>query len=88
MKRYATSFLLLTFCGAVLAQSGYNRVHSKMLDEAKGLFLNEQWVDAAKVYKRLLDVESLLLGLALPNANAHSPNEQFNLSVFRRVADI
>ncbi len=35
-------------------------------------------------FKRLLGVESLLLGLALPDANAHSPNEQFNLSVFRQ----
>jgi acetylornithine deacetylase/succinyl-diaminopimelate desuccinylase-like protein len=35
-------------------------------------------------FKRILGVESLLLGLALPDANAHSPNEQFNLSIFEK----
>jgi acetylornithine deacetylase/succinyl-diaminopimelate desuccinylase-like protein len=33
-------------------------------------------------FKRILGVESLLLGLALPNANAHSPNESFHLDAF------
>ncbi len=35
-------------------------------------------------FKRILGVDSLLLGLALPNANAHSPNEQFSLSIFQK----
>lgn len=35
-------------------------------------------------FRRLLGVDSLLLGLALPEANAHSPNEQFSLSIFER----
>jgi acetylornithine deacetylase/succinyl-diaminopimelate desuccinylase-like protein len=33
-------------------------------------------------FRRLLGVDSLLLGLALPDANAHSPNEQMSLSIF------
>jgi acetylornithine deacetylase/succinyl-diaminopimelate desuccinylase-like protein len=33
-------------------------------------------------FKRILGVDSLLLGLALPDANAHSPNESFNLDAF------
>jgi acetylornithine deacetylase/succinyl-diaminopimelate desuccinylase-like protein len=33
-------------------------------------------------FKRILGVESLLLGLALPNSNAHSPNESFHLDAF------
>lgn len=33
-------------------------------------------------FKRILGAESLLLGLALPNANAHSPNESFHLDAF------
>ena len=35
-------------------------------------------------FKRILGVDSLLLGLALPDDNAHSPNEKFNLDVFAR----
>ncbi|MBX3745668.1 MAG: dipeptidase [Verrucomicrobiae bacterium] len=35
-------------------------------------------------FKRILGADSLLVGLALPNANAHSPNEQFSLEIFRR----
>lgn len=35
-------------------------------------------------FRRLLGVDSLLLGLALPDANAHSPNEQFSLSIFEK----
>ncbi|MBL9134985.1 MAG: dipeptidase [Verrucomicrobiales bacterium] len=35
-------------------------------------------------FKRLLGVDSLLLGLALPDANAHSPNETMSLNLFRK----
>lgn len=35
-------------------------------------------------FKRILGADSLLVGLALPNANAHSPNEQFSLGIFGR----
>ena len=35
-------------------------------------------------FRRILGVDSLLLGLALPDANAHSPNEQFSLSIFEK----
>lgn len=34
--------------------------------------------------KRILGADSLLLGLALPDANAHSPNEKFSLSIFHK----
>ncbi|MCC7377050.1 MAG: dipeptidase [Verrucomicrobiales bacterium] len=35
-------------------------------------------------FKRLLGVDSLLLGLALPDANAHSPNETMSLELFHK----
>lgn len=35
-------------------------------------------------FKRILGVDTLLVGLALPDDNAHSPNEKFNLESFRR----
>ncbi len=35
-------------------------------------------------FKKLLRVDSLLLGLALPDDNAHSPNEKFNLDCFAK----
>jgi acetylornithine deacetylase/succinyl-diaminopimelate desuccinylase-like protein len=33
-------------------------------------------------FKRILGVETLLLGLSLPDDNAHSPNEKFDLDCF------
>jgi len=35
-------------------------------------------------FKRVLKADSLLIGLALPDDGAHSPNEKFNLDVFAR----
>ena len=35
-------------------------------------------------FKKILRADSLLLGLALPDDNAHSPNEKFNLDNFAR----
>ncbi len=35
-------------------------------------------------FKQILKADSLLLGLALPDDNAHSPNEKFNLEVFAK----
>ena len=33
-------------------------------------------------FKNVLKADSLLLGLALPDGDAHSPNEKFNLDCF------
>jgi acetylornithine deacetylase/succinyl-diaminopimelate desuccinylase-like protein len=33
-------------------------------------------------FKKTLGADTLLLGLALPDANAHSPNEKFDLDCF------
>jgi acetylornithine deacetylase/succinyl-diaminopimelate desuccinylase-like protein len=35
-------------------------------------------------FKKILHADSLLLGLALPDCNAHSPNESFHLSCFAK----
>ena len=35
-------------------------------------------------FKKYLGADTLLLGLALPDANAHSPNEKFNLDIFAK----
>jgi len=35
-------------------------------------------------FKKILGAESLLLGLGLPDDNAHSPNEKFNLDCFAK----
>jgi acetylornithine deacetylase/succinyl-diaminopimelate desuccinylase-like protein len=37
-------------------------------------------------FKKVLGADSLLLGLALPDDNAHSPNEKFNLDCFEKGA--
>lgn len=35
-------------------------------------------------FKRVLGVDTLMLGLALPDDNAHSPNEKFDLEIFAK----
>jgi acetylornithine deacetylase/succinyl-diaminopimelate desuccinylase-like protein len=35
-------------------------------------------------FQRILKADTLLLGLALPDDNAHSPNEKFDLRVFAK----
>ena len=35
-------------------------------------------------FKQTLKADTLLLGLALPDDNAHSPNEKFDLDIFAR----
>ena len=35
-------------------------------------------------FKKILGADSLLLGLALPDDNAHSPNEKFDLDCFAK----
>jgi succinyl-diaminopimelate desuccinylase len=35
-------------------------------------------------FKKILGADSLLLGLGLPDSNAHSPNEKFNLDCFAK----
>jgi acetylornithine deacetylase/succinyl-diaminopimelate desuccinylase-like protein len=35
-------------------------------------------------FKKILGAESLLLGLGLPDDNAHSPNEKFSLDCFEK----
>ena len=37
-------------------------------------------------FKKVLGADSLLLGLALPDDNAHSPNEKFNLECYQKGA--
>jgi acetylornithine deacetylase/succinyl-diaminopimelate desuccinylase-like protein len=37
-------------------------------------------------FKKLLGADSLMLGMALPDDNAHSPNEKFDLRVFAKGA--
>jgi acetylornithine deacetylase/succinyl-diaminopimelate desuccinylase-like protein len=35
-------------------------------------------------FKKILHADSLLLGLALPDDNAHSPNEKFSLDCYEK----
>ncbi len=59
MNRYALFALCtLSFAWTANAQKGYSRTHSKMLDEAKSLFEAHQWSDAARIYRKLVDVDT------------------------------
>jgi acetylornithine deacetylase/succinyl-diaminopimelate desuccinylase-like protein len=41
-------------------------------------------IPIVNVFKRVLGADALLLGLALPDDNAHSPNEKFDLDCFAK----
>lgn len=51
----------------------------------KPLFIREGGsIPVVTDFKKILGLDSVLIGLALPNDNAHSPNEKFDLINFRR----
>lgn len=61
MNKYALPLFIL--CCLALpdrasAQKHYKRAHNNMLDEAKALMANEQYVNAARIYKKLLPVDT------------------------------
>ena len=41
-------------------------------------------IPIVNAFKRILHADSLLIGLALPDDNAHSPNEKFDLDCFAK----
>lgn len=55
---YLTLLAFAALCGTASAQHGYSRANYRMLDEARALYEGEQWTDAAKIYKRLLPVDT------------------------------
>jgi hypothetical protein len=57
-KQLFLLFALPLMTHSAMAQKNYGRAHNRMLDEAKGLYEAGQWVDAAKVYKKLLNVDT------------------------------
>ncbi len=64
-----------------LAQAGVKALRSAFKREPV-LMREGGSIPIVTEFKRILGAESLLLGLALPDANAHSPNESINLDAF------
>ncbi|MEZ4791604.1 MAG: tetratricopeptide repeat protein [Flavobacteriales bacterium] len=59
MQRHFYSALVLLLSTAAIGQQGYKKIHFQMLDQAKTMLANEEYEEAAKVYKRLLPVDPL-----------------------------
>lgn len=57
MRRSLTILLLLA-ATSLAAQKNYKRLHNQMLDQAKLLLANGEYKEAAKLYKRLVPVDS------------------------------
>lgn len=57
MQRHYTTALLLLIGTGAFAQQGYKKVHYQMLDQAKVMLANEDYEEAAKIYKRLIVVD-------------------------------
>ncbi len=59
MQRSTTTLIIVLFASTtVMAQKNYKRVHNEMLDEAKMMLLNEEYAEAAKIYKRLVSLDT------------------------------
>lgn len=58
MKHTITLVLLFVLGHSTMAQKNYKRVHNTMLDEAKALLSSEDYESAAKIYKRLIPLDS------------------------------
>jgi acetylornithine deacetylase/succinyl-diaminopimelate desuccinylase-like protein len=72
----------------VLPDSAPARAALRALENAfqrKPILLREGGsIPIVNQFKKILGADSLLLGLGLPDDNAHSPNEKFNLDCFER----
>lgn len=65
------------------AQAGLNALSQAFGHEA--VLLREGGsIPIVTDFKKILGVDTLLLGLSLPDDNAHSPNEKFNLTCFHK----
>lgn len=58
MQRSLLTLCLTLAATGAMAQKNYKRVHDQMLDQAKLLLFNEEYAEAAKIYKRLVPVDS------------------------------
>ncbi|HRD51908.1 MAG TPA: hypothetical protein PKY96_04595 [Flavobacteriales bacterium] len=58
MERKLSTFVALLTVFAAGAQTGYKRPHNQMLDQAKAHFIAEDYAEAAKLYKKLLPVDT------------------------------
>jgi WD40-like Beta Propeller Repeat/Tetratricopeptide repeat len=73
MERKLSSLAAFFICTAVVAQVNYKRPHNQLLDQAKAHLAAEDYAEAAKLYKRLLPVDTAFVevyyeyGLCLAN---------------------
>jgi len=58
LRSFSLLLVLLAGTSVMHAQKNYKRLHNQMLDQAKLLFANEDFEDAARIYKRLLPVDT------------------------------
>lgn len=58
MERNLSALTALLIGTALSAQVQYKRPHNQMLDQAKLFLANEEYAEAAKIYKRLLPVDT------------------------------
>ena len=56
--KHLTTLLLIALATASSAQQNYSRAHNRMLDEAKVYLANGQYVDATKIYRKLIPVDT------------------------------
>ena len=67
-----------------VGRGGFGEVYYARTDSGKEVALIREGgsIPIVNTFKRVLGVETLLLGLALPDCRAHAPNENFPLENF------
>lgn len=58
MERNLSAITALLLATGLCAQAGYKRPHNQMLDQAKAYLAAEEYAEAARIYKRLLPVDT------------------------------
>ncbi|HRH38532.1 MAG TPA: tetratricopeptide repeat protein, partial [Flavobacteriales bacterium] len=77
MERKLSALTLMLVAAALHAQVNYKRPHNQLLDQAKAELSAENYADAAKLYKRLLPVDTAFVevyyeyGMCLANLPEH-----------------
>ncbi len=66
-----------------IAQAGLRALQAAF-DRTPVLLRERGSIPIVNEFKKILKADSLMLGLALPDDNAHSPNEKFDLDCFEK----
>lgn len=80
MRNRTISLCAVVLCATLhaSAQQGYKRAHNKMLDDAKVLLAEEHYLEAARIYRRLVPLDTTFteVSFELAQCELHLPGQR------------